>query len=550
VPHTLGPEVAVPAAVVLLLLPGLAFLSLLRPADRARLGLDERLFLTGAISVAASSWVALVLAEFGGFGTARAALIEGVVVALALLAARLRGPPPVESLRGPAPRDARAPRARRRLRRVRPSRAAKRVHRGRSRSRRLRVGHGRHREDGGHHAPRPRRGLDSPRGPLALLREPRPPALPFHPRCERGRAAALLAAVHGFRARSPVERAHHAAVLPPLPGVRRLSLRDHGRARSARDPAHPRDPRHPRRLLPRATPVRQHRGASGGLRARDIGARGLVRAVSRVGRLLAVPHPRGTPCPPHRPGVRRARVRVALGRAARPHPSRADRQRAASAASRILGDARDPWAGRRLMVRARPRGSRALHDPPCARGGARGRLQHALRAPDPDAALLESRPAVLGSRGGRVRGRRLPRVDPRSPSRRASDAARTARASRRHRRSRARDRLRARPASFAVRMGGRRRQREGRRPRRTRSVEDARLPPPRRARRAGPAPLLVVRGRPGPRARLRGSRPLPAPRAARGSAAPRGAAVVLGFLLLQDPRLQRLLLRDAPVRAL
>lgn len=102
-PHTLGPEVAVPAAFVLLLLPGLAFLSLLRPADRARLGLDERLFLTGAISVAASSWVALVLAEFGGFGTARAALIEGVVVALVLLAARLAGRRPSNPFAGPRP---------------------------------------------------------------------------------------------------------------------------------------------------------------------------------------------------------------------------------------------------------------------------------------------------------------------------------------------------------------------------------------------------------------------------------------------------------------
>lgn len=90
-PQTLGAALALPAAFVLLLLPGLVFLSLLRPSDRDRLGLDLRLFLTGAISVAFSSWLALLLAELGVFGTARAAAVEMVLASLALLAARLLG---------------------------------------------------------------------------------------------------------------------------------------------------------------------------------------------------------------------------------------------------------------------------------------------------------------------------------------------------------------------------------------------------------------------------------------------------------------------------
>jgi hypothetical protein len=89
--HTLDPALAVAAAFVLLLLPGLAFLSLLREDDRARLALDERLFLTGAVSVACSAWTALLLAELGVFSTARAAAVEVVAVILALVAGRLLG---------------------------------------------------------------------------------------------------------------------------------------------------------------------------------------------------------------------------------------------------------------------------------------------------------------------------------------------------------------------------------------------------------------------------------------------------------------------------
>ena len=90
-PQTLGAALAYPAAIVLLLLPGLGFLSVLGASDRERLRLDERLFLTGAISVAASSWIALLLAEFGAFGTVRAAAIEIILFLIVLLIARFLG---------------------------------------------------------------------------------------------------------------------------------------------------------------------------------------------------------------------------------------------------------------------------------------------------------------------------------------------------------------------------------------------------------------------------------------------------------------------------
>lgn len=90
-PQTLGAALALPAAFVLLLLPGLSFLSLLRGSDRERLGLDERIFLTAALSVAFSSWVALLLAEFSVFGTVRAAGLELILFGSIFLVARLRG---------------------------------------------------------------------------------------------------------------------------------------------------------------------------------------------------------------------------------------------------------------------------------------------------------------------------------------------------------------------------------------------------------------------------------------------------------------------------
>ncbi len=104
-PPTLEAALAIPAAIVLLLLPGLSFLSLLSRSDRERLGLDERLFLTGAISVALSSWVALLLAEIGAFGTVRAALFEVAVLALVFAIALRLGARPASPFARPALAD-------------------------------------------------------------------------------------------------------------------------------------------------------------------------------------------------------------------------------------------------------------------------------------------------------------------------------------------------------------------------------------------------------------------------------------------------------------
>ncbi|MBK5256918.1 MAG: glycosyltransferase family 39 protein, partial [Vicinamibacteria bacterium] len=90
-PQTLGAAFALPAAIVLLLLPGLTFFSLAPASSRHRVRLDERLFLIGAISLGASAWVALLLAEMGAFGTIRAAVIECIGCAAAVLMARSRG---------------------------------------------------------------------------------------------------------------------------------------------------------------------------------------------------------------------------------------------------------------------------------------------------------------------------------------------------------------------------------------------------------------------------------------------------------------------------
>ena len=76
---------------VLFLLPGLVFLAGLRREDRASLLFDEALFLIVGVSVALSSWVALVLAEIGVFSLPRGALVTGTVSTLAALGAAARG---------------------------------------------------------------------------------------------------------------------------------------------------------------------------------------------------------------------------------------------------------------------------------------------------------------------------------------------------------------------------------------------------------------------------------------------------------------------------
>jgi len=76
---------------VLFVVPGLVFLAVLRREDRESLLFDEALFLIPGVSIALSSWVALVLAEIGVFSLPRAALLTGALSALAALGAAGRG---------------------------------------------------------------------------------------------------------------------------------------------------------------------------------------------------------------------------------------------------------------------------------------------------------------------------------------------------------------------------------------------------------------------------------------------------------------------------
>jgi hypothetical protein len=82
---------AVPAAlagVVLFVVPGGVFLSKLRREDREGTPLEEALFLMVAVSVAASAWVALVLAEWGRFSLVGAAFLVGVPSVVSLFLGR------------------------------------------------------------------------------------------------------------------------------------------------------------------------------------------------------------------------------------------------------------------------------------------------------------------------------------------------------------------------------------------------------------------------------------------------------------------------------
>jgi len=81
---------AILAGLVLFLVPGAVALACLRAEDREALGLDEALFAVVAISVCASAWTALVLAEAGRFSLLRAALILAVGSTVAALAAASR----------------------------------------------------------------------------------------------------------------------------------------------------------------------------------------------------------------------------------------------------------------------------------------------------------------------------------------------------------------------------------------------------------------------------------------------------------------------------
>jgi hypothetical protein len=92
--HIVPAAAAVLAAPFLFLVPGLVVLALVRREDRQALEPDEGLFLAVALSVMASAWVGLVLAEAGRFSLVAAAalLAVGSMAAVVVFHRRL-GPP-------------------------------------------------------------------------------------------------------------------------------------------------------------------------------------------------------------------------------------------------------------------------------------------------------------------------------------------------------------------------------------------------------------------------------------------------------------------------
>ncbi len=75
---------------ILFVVPGLLFLALLPARERRALPPDETLFLAVALSVAASAWLALLLAELGRFHVVGAAVVTALVCGAIALAARRR----------------------------------------------------------------------------------------------------------------------------------------------------------------------------------------------------------------------------------------------------------------------------------------------------------------------------------------------------------------------------------------------------------------------------------------------------------------------------
>jgi hypothetical protein len=92
---TVAPGLAALAGLVLFLLPGLTLLALLTPRDRQDTPFDEALFLAVSVSVMASAWLALVLAEMGRFSLLRAAALLAAACAAALVLGRRRLGAPV-----------------------------------------------------------------------------------------------------------------------------------------------------------------------------------------------------------------------------------------------------------------------------------------------------------------------------------------------------------------------------------------------------------------------------------------------------------------------
>ncbi len=85
-----SPALAVLAGSILFLAPGLTLLALLPPRDREETPFDEALFLAVTVSVMASAWLALLLAELGRFSILRAAAILAAACATVLVVGRRR----------------------------------------------------------------------------------------------------------------------------------------------------------------------------------------------------------------------------------------------------------------------------------------------------------------------------------------------------------------------------------------------------------------------------------------------------------------------------
>ena len=91
---SVSPGLAALAGLVLFFLPGLTLLALLPAREREETPFDEGIFLAAAVSVMASAWVALVLAELGRFSLLRAAaMIAGLCAAALVLGRRRLGRP-------------------------------------------------------------------------------------------------------------------------------------------------------------------------------------------------------------------------------------------------------------------------------------------------------------------------------------------------------------------------------------------------------------------------------------------------------------------------
>ena len=88
--NLVGPVPAALAGIVLFLVPGLTFLALLPRRDKDALRSDEALFLAVALSVMASSWLALTLAEAASFSLVLAAVLLALLSAIAIVLGRRR----------------------------------------------------------------------------------------------------------------------------------------------------------------------------------------------------------------------------------------------------------------------------------------------------------------------------------------------------------------------------------------------------------------------------------------------------------------------------